>query len=159
VYYWQNLFKDVLNNLSPAPLLENERVFLRDRFGKPPNNLLNYGYAILRAMTARALISSGLLPTFGIHHKNKYNAYCLADYIMEPYRPFVDKLVLGIIAEKHEYEELTPSLKKKLLTIPVLNTIIEENVRPMMVALSHTTASVAACFLSEKRKILYPLML
>ena len=73
-YYWKNLF----------PKIEG---FTRDREGIPPNNLLNYGYAILRAVVARGLVSSGLLPTLGIHHHNRYNAYCLADDIMEPYRP------------------------------------------------------------------------
>jgi len=70
-YYWKNFF----------PMIEG---FIRDRNGEPPNNLLNYGYAILRAITARGLVGSGLLPTLGIHHANKYNAYCLADDIMDP---------------------------------------------------------------------------
>ena len=83
-YYWRNLFTNYPN-------------FVRDREGTPPNNLLNYGYAILRAIIARALVGSGLLPTLGIHHHNRYNAYCLADDIMEPYRPYVDQLVLDII--------------------------------------------------------------
>src|SRR5690606_23665243 len=75
-YYWQTIFSKYM-------------AFNRHRAGEPPNNLLNYGYAILRAVVARALVSSGLLPTLGIFHRNKYNAYCLADDIMEPYRPFV----------------------------------------------------------------------
>jgi CRISPR-associated protein Cas1 len=83
-YYWRNLF----------PTLPN---FVRGREGEPPNNLLNYGYAILRACVARGLVGSGLLPTLGIHHHNRYNAYCLADDIMEPYRPFVDDLVINIM--------------------------------------------------------------
>lgn len=80
VYYWNNFFPNIPQ-------------FTREREGIPPNNLLNYGYAILRAVIARSLVASGLLPTLGIFHRNKYNAYCLADDIMEPYRPFVDKLV------------------------------------------------------------------
>jgi CRISPR-associated protein Cas1 len=83
-YYWKNVFPKKVE-------------FFRGRTGDPPNNLLNYGYAILRAIVARGLVSSGLLPTLGIHHRNKYNAYCLADDIMEPYRPYVDQIVLGII--------------------------------------------------------------
>ena len=67
-YYWKNLFK-----------IDG---FTRDREGIPPNNLLNYGYAILRAVVARGLVSSGLLPTLGIHLHNRYIAYCLADDIM-----------------------------------------------------------------------------
>lgn len=85
-YYWKNMFPQIPN-------------FVRGREGLPPNNLLNYGYAILRAVVARSLVGSGLLPTLGIHHHNRYNAYCLADDIMEPYRPFVDKLVLEITDE------------------------------------------------------------
>lgn len=85
-YYWKNMFPQISN-------------FVRGREGLPPNNLLNYGYAILRAVVARSLVGSGLLPTLGIHHHNRYNAYCLADDIMEPYRPFVDKLVLEITDE------------------------------------------------------------
>lgn len=86
-YYWKNIFPD------------NED-FIRDRYEAEPNNLLNYGYAILRAVIARALVASGLLPTLGIHHHNRYNAYCLADDIMEPYRPYIDKLVLDISRKK-----------------------------------------------------------
>lgn len=83
-YYWANMFPNIPQ-------------FRRGREGVPPNNLLNYGYAILRAIVARSLVASGLLPTLGIHHHNRYNAYCLADDIMEPYRPFVDKLVAEIV--------------------------------------------------------------
>lgn len=98
-YYWKNLF---------VPYIDK---FIRGREAAPPNNLLNYGYAIIRAVIARALVSSGLLPTFGIHHHNRYNAYCLADDIMEPYRPYVDELVLNIIKSGQNYEELTKDLK------------------------------------------------
>lgn len=109
-YYWKNLFQ-----------IEG---FTRDRDGIPPNNLLNYGYAILRAVVARGLVVSGLLPTLGIHHHNRYNAYCLADDVMEPYRPYVDRLVCGMIKQGVDYTELTKELKGQLLTIPVLETHI-----------------------------------
>ena len=109
-YYWKNLFQ-----------IEG---FTRDRDGIPPNNLLNYGYAILRAVVARGLVVSGLLPTLGIHHHNRYNAYCLADDVMEPYRPYVDRLVCGMIKQGVDYTELTKELKAQLLTIPVLETHI-----------------------------------
>lgn len=88
--------------------------------GIPPNNLLNYGYAILRAIVARALVTSGLLPTLGIHHHNRYNAYCLADDVMEPYRPYVDELVYSIVKGHENYDELTKDLKTILLNIPTL---------------------------------------
>lgn len=142
-YYWKNLF----------PL---ELEFQRDRYGEPPNNLLNYGYAILRAVVARSLVASGLLPTLGIHHHNKYNAFCLADDIMEPYRPFVDDMVVTLVRDGEDFTELTPSIKKQLLTIPVIDVFIEEQKRPLMIAVQRTTASLAKCFSGNQRKIIYP---
>ena len=143
-YYWKNLFQ-----------IEG---FTRDRDGIPPNNLLNYGYAILRAVVARGLVVSGLLPTLGIHHHNRYNAYCLADDVMEPYRPYVDRLVCGMIKQGVDYTELTKELKGQLLTIPVLETHIAGKRSPLMVAVGQTTASLYKCFRGELRKISYPEM-
>ncbi len=143
-YYWNVLFKDYINN------------FKRGRFEAEPNNLLNYGYAILRAITARGLVASGLLPTLGIHHHNKYNAYCLADDIMEPYRPYVDVVVLDILEKEDNVAELTPALKSKLLQIPVVDVLIEGKKSPLMVAMQRTTASLNACFEGNQRKIKYP---
>jgi CRISP-associated protein Cas1 len=142
-FYWKNIF---------SPELE----FTRDRYGEPPNNLLNYGYAILRAIVARSLVGSGLLPTLGIHHHSKYNAYCLADDIMEPYRPFVDKIVLDIIKVDTDISELNNNIKKKLLAIPTLDVIMDEERKPIMVALHKTTASLAKCYSGEIKKIKYP---
>ena len=142
-YYWKNLFPQIPN-------------FVRGREGEPPNNLLNYGYAILRAVIARALVGSGLLPTLGIHHHNRYNAYCLADDIMEPYRPYVDELVVKIIGQNYDYAELTKELKALLLSIPVLDVAIDGKRSPLMVAASQTTASLAKCFKGEARNLSYP---
>jgi CRISPR-associated endonuclease cas1, NMENI subtype len=142
-YYWKNLFSDIPN-------------FVRGRDGAPPNNLLNYGYAILRAVVARSLVASGLLPTLGLHHHNKYNAYCLADDIMEPYRPYVDGLVLDIMSSTNDYTELTKDIKMKLLEIPVLDTMIGDKKSPLMIATQQTTASLYKCFSGEQRKMLYP---
>lgn len=144
VYYWKNLF------------LKECAGFIRKREGMPPNNLLNYGYAILRAVIARSLVCSGLLPTLGIHHHNRYNAYCLADDIMEPYRPYVDELVLEIMRSGIEYRELTTALKARLLNIPTLDVYINGKRSPLMVAATMTTASLAKCFSGEIRKIAYP---
>ena len=141
-YYWKNWFR-----------IEG---FTRDRDGIPPNNLLNYGYAILRAVVARGLVASGLLPTLGIHHHNRYNAYCLADDIMEPYRPYVDRLVYSIVRQGGNYAELTKELKVRLLTIPTLETNIAGKRSPLMVAVGQTTASLYKCFSGELRKISYP---
>lgn len=142
-YYWKNIFAIYTQ-------------FKRDPEGEPPNNLLNYGYAILRAVVARNLVASGLLPTLGIFHKNQYNAYCLADDIMEPYRPFVDKVVWNIVRMNGHYLELNPSMKKDLLGIPAMDVIINGEKSPLMVAVQKTTASLAKCFEGKTRKILYP---
>ncbi|NDV64838.1 type II CRISPR-associated endonuclease Cas1 [Bacteroides sp. 224] len=144
-YYWKTIFPNIPE-------------FTRDREGIPPNNLLNYGYAILRAVVARSLVSSGLLPTLGIHHHNKYNAYCLADDIMEPYRPFVDQLVIDIINNTPDYQVLTTDVKSKLLSIPVLDVKINGKRSPLMIAVGQTTASLYKCFSGEIRKIIYPTM-
>lgn len=145
VYYWQNAF----------PMIEN---FTRSREGVSPNNFLNYGYAILRAIVARALVSSGLLTTLGIHHRNKYNAYCLADDIMEPYRPYVDRLVMQLYDKYPNCEELTKELKAELLQIPVLDVVISGKKSPLMIAVSTTTSSLQKCYSGELRKIVYPII-
>ncbi|WP_455586864.1 type II CRISPR-associated endonuclease Cas1 [Bacteroides sp.] len=142
-YYWKNLFSNIEG-------------FTREREGIPPNNLLNYGYAILRAVVARALVISGLLPTLGIHHHNRYNAYCLADDIMEPYRPYVDELVFDIVRSGIDYNELGKDLKVRLLDIPTLEVKIGGKRSPLMVAVSQTTASLYKCFSGELRHIAYP---
>ena len=144
-YYWRNVFTTYPN-------------FVRDREGTPPNNLLNYGYAILRAIIARALVGSGLLPTLGIHHHNRYNAYCLADDIMEPYRPYVDQLVLDIIQYNSEISDITRDLKMRLLGIPMLDVVINGKRSPLMIAAQQTTASLARCFAGENKRISYPEM-
>lgn len=136
----------------------SQKDFTRQQKGVPPNNLLNYGYAILRASTARALISSGLLPGSGIFHRNKYNAYTLADDIMDPYRPFVDSLVYDIVQQKTDIKILSTELKSIFLTIPVLDVQIDGKLSPLMIALSRTTNSLYDCFRGRNRKILYPLL-
>ena len=141
--YWSGLFK-------------NQFEFTRDRNGDPPNNLLNYGYAILRAITARSLVGSGLLPTLGIHHSNKYNAYCLADDIMEPYRPYVDDIVYKITSQGSDCTELTVELKKQMLAICTVDIHFEDERSPLMVGMQRTTASLAQCFEGERRRITYP---
>lgn len=144
VYYWANIFPSIPN-------------FVRGRDEESPNHLLNYGYAILRAIVARSLVGSGLLPTLGIHHHNRYNAYCLADDIMEPYRPYVDKLVIDILNSGICYNEITKEIKIKLLNIPYIDVLINGQRSPLMVGVSQTTTSLYKCFSGESRKIIYPL--
>lgn len=145
VYYWKSLFGHI-----PG--------FIRDREGVAPNNLLNYGYAVLRAVVARSLVASGLLPTLGIHHHNRYNAYCLADDIMEPYRPYVDRLVYDITEQYSVDVELSKDIKAELLSIPTLDVVIGGKRSPLMIAALQTTASLYKCFSGELRKIAYPEM-
>lgn len=142
-YYWRNLFGE-------------DSGFVRRQEGDDPNGLLNYGYAILRAVIARSLVASGLIPTLGIHHSNKYNAYCLADDIMEPYRPYVDLMVVNLIRKFHLPPEISKETKKHLLTIPTIDVKMGKLSRPLMVAASMTTASLAKCYLGETRKLVYP---
>jgi CRISP-associated protein Cas1 len=141
-YYWKRIFTEVPE-------------FRRDRYGFPPNNLLNYGYAILRAIVARSLVGSGLLPTLGIFHRNQYNAYCLADDIMEPYRPFVDSAVCRILEQYEEWWSLNTEKKKILLSIPAMDVVIDNQKSPLLNAVQRTTASLARCFEGKGRKISY----
>ena len=142
-YYWQNL-------------LESHNNFKRERFGEYPNNFFNYAYAILRAIVARSLVASGLLPTLGIHHANRYNAYCLADDVMEPYRPYADKLVIDTIKKYPEEEEITKEIKTSLLSLPVTDVKINKQIRPLQLAVLETAQSLEDCFAGERRKIKYP---
>jgi CRISPR-associated protein Cas1 len=142
-FYWKVLFPDAWH-------------FVRHREGAAPNNLLNYGYAILRGIVARSLVGSGMLPTLGIFHHNKYNAYALADDIMEPYRPYVDLLVRQIIDETSNIAILTKELKARLLQIPSMDVMIDEEKSPLMIATQRTTASLAKCYSGESRKLIYP---
>lgn len=143
-FYWSHMFPSIPE-------------FTRSRDGAYPNALLNYGYAILRAVIARALVGSGLLPTLGIHHHSRYNAYCLADDIMEPYRPYVDRLVVQTMAECSDVE-VTTAIKSRLLTVPTLEVHISGQRSPLMVAASQTSASLTRCFSGESRRIAYPEM-
>lgn len=142
-YYWKTLFSAVNG-------------FTRHREGIYPNNLLNYGYALLRAIIARSLVASGMLPTLGIHHHNRYNAYCLADDIMEPFRPMVDKLVFTLVEQGKGLDVLDNNIKAELLQIPVLDVTINGKLSPLMIAAGLSAASLYKCYSGESRKISYP---
>ncbi len=140
-HYWKYLFDD----------------FTRERKGDAPNNFLNFGYAILRSMVARALVGSGLHATIGIFHKNKYNAYCLADDIMEPYRPYVDLLVVDWLTKTND-TLLDKAAKAHLLQLATYDVYINGVQRPLITALSITTSSLCKCFMGEQRIIHYPML-
>lgn len=142
-YYWKQLFGND---------------FIRERYGEPPNNMLNYGYAVLRAAVARALIGSGLLSTLGIHHHNRYNAYCLADDIMEPYRPFVDEIVFELNQLYPDLFILEKEIKAELLQILTVDVYYQKVKRPLMIGLSQTTSSLARCYNGEIKNINYPVI-
>ena len=142
-FYWKTLFVD-----NPRFTRGDEDIV---------NVMLNYGYAIVRAIVARALVGAGLIPTLGIHHHNRYDAYCLADDVMEPYRPYVDKLVVEIVEEGIPVT-FDIDVKRRLLEIPVREVIIDDVRRPLMLAVSQTANSLRKCFSGELRKLVYPAM-
>ena len=141
-FYWRNMFE--------------KDAFIRDPQGLPPNNLLNYGYSIVRAMMARALVGAGLLPTLGIHHHSRYDAYCLADDIMEPYRPFVDLKVMEMWKKGSITSDISSEQKRQLLGVTTMDVNISGHRSPMMLAVQTTAQSVQKCFSGEARKIIYP---
>lgn len=128
--------------------------FVRSREGVAPNNLLNYGYTLLRAATARALMGSGLLPAIGIFHRNRYNSFPLADDIMEPYRPYVDEIIFNLYANGEH--ELTKEVKAEIVRLLFTDTHFGKITRPLEVALTSTSASLVKCFNGTIKKIVYP---
>jgi len=145
-HYWEYIFAD-------------NPFFLRDRNGHPPNAWLNYGYAVLRACMARAIVGSGLIPTLGIHHRNKYNAYCLADDLMEPYRPVVDWAVCQLMEKMEPVNDIGKEVKHCLLSLPSTDVRINGEKSPVMVAMQRTSASLVKCYLGETRLVLLPEMI
>ncbi len=139
--YWKSLFGEE---------------FFRSREGETPNDMLNYGYAILRAGMARAIMGSGLFPSFGLFHKNRYNAFPLADDLMEPYRPYVDQIVFQLYEEGRR--KLDTYAKQELLRLFFKDTRFNSVTRPMEIGLSVTTASLVKCFKGETKQILFPLL-
>jgi CRISPR-associated protein Cas1 len=140
-YYWPQLFGDD---------------FLRRRFGQPPNTHLNYGYAILRAAVSRALTGAGLFPAFGIHHSNKYNAFCLSDDMMEPYRAYVDFYVWEMWVSGTITSDVSTSEKLELLKVLTCDVQMGSNIRPLMNAVSETATSLVKCYLGKSKKLSLP---
>ena len=142
-HYWERIFPD-------------NPFFLRDRKGHPPNAWLNYGYAILRATMARAIVAAGLNPALGIHHRNKYNAFCLADDLMEPYRPWADLAVCGLMQRTEPVSTLSREVKTVLLGLPAEDLRQNGEKSPLMVAMQKTVNSLVRCYTGELRKLALP---
>ena len=159
--YWQNVKSgDTDNREGIAAKIYWDALFgddfMRYRSGDSPNEMLNYGYTVLRAAVARSLMGSGLFPAFGIYHRNRYNAFPLADDIMEPYRPYVDEIVFDLYANGEQ--ELNKDVKAELLKLLYVDTVFDKVTRPLDLGLSVTTSSLAKCFSGDQKKILYPLL-
>jgi len=147
-FYWKNVFTNYN--------LEGIKDFKRFREGASPNNYLNYGYSLLRAIMARSIVGAGLLPTLGIHHRNRYNAYCLADDLMEPYRPMVDNVVCELLNAHPLNEDIPKEIKVELLKIAGMDVMMDGEKSPLMNATQRTAVSLVKCFNGEQRKLLYP---
>lgn len=159
--YYQNVKSGDSDNREgvAAKLYWNELFdgqFMRHRTGPSPNEMLNYGYTVLRAAVARSLIGSGLLPIIGVFHRNRYNAFPLADDVMEPYRPFVDEIVFYLYANGED--SLNKYSKSEILKLLYTDTFFENVTRPLDIGLSITTASLAKCYNGLEKKISYPLL-
>ena len=142
-HYWDNIFPEL-------------PVFLRERKGHPPNAWLNYGYAILRATMARAIVCAGLNPALGIHHRNKYNAFCLADDLMEPFRPFADRAVCRLMQRMEVNNELSREVKSEMLGLPAMDCRLNGEKSPLMVAMQKMVNSLVRCYGGELRKLALP---
>jgi len=144
-YYWKHLFDDVVAD------------FRRDRDAEGLNSVLNYGYSILRASMARAIVASGMLPTLGIHHRNQYNAFALADDLMEPYRPIVDVLAREMVQEAGEFADfLTPTNKQDILSLLAQGVLVEAQIQPLQNAMLTTAQSFAKCLTDKNEKLHFP---
>ncbi|MCS6820532.1 MAG: type II CRISPR-associated endonuclease Cas1 [Microscillaceae bacterium] len=141
--YWANLFP-------------KEIAFYRARTGNPPNHLLNYGYAIIRAAMARALAGAGLLATLGLHHHNRYNAFCLADDMMEPYRPWVDRAVCELVGSGEDYQAINKTHKIRLLNVLAEDSELKNETIPLMNAMQTSAVSLVKCFMGKSRKLVFP---
>jgi CRISPR-associated protein Cas1 len=130
--------------------------FRRFRDGPPPNNLLNYGYAIVRAGIGRAIAAAGLIPTLGVHHRNRGNPFCLADDLLEPYRPFVDWRVKGMLAEIPPPAELDRSAKTALLTLFNETVVVGGRRLPLLLAFHASAASLCRALTEGSRDLVLP---
>jgi CRISPR-associated protein Cas1 len=140
-FYWTQLFG---------------KEFKRERFGDYPNNLLNYAYSIIRAMMARSIVSTGLHPSLGVFHKNQYNAFCLADDLMEPFRPISDSLVFTMYSKYPAPSELNREIKSEILKVAYIDCIIDDKTSPLSLAASISCSSLVKCFDGQTKELMCP---
>ena len=139
-YYWPRLFG---------------RSFRRDYEAAGVNTLLNYGYAVVRALIARAIVAGGLHPAIGIHHHNQYNSLCLADDLMEPFRPWVDWLVYQIWIENKK-TKIDKDTKQNMLRLLSESVQINKKTMPLMVACHYLIADFKRCLDGSITRLKYP---
>lgn len=130
--------------------------FRRERDGAAPNPLLNYGYAVLRAATARAVVGSGLLAGVGLFHANRGDAFALASDLMEPFRPFVDGVVWELHAAGLTDGELDRARKAHLLAVLNLGVAMDGQAMPLLLALQRAAASLAESFVAKRNVLRLP---
>jgi CRISPR-associated protein Cas1 len=135
------------------PLLMGDD-FRRDRNAAGPNALLNYGYAILRSGTARAVMAAGLHPSIGIHHENRGNPMCLVDDLMEPFRPMVDEAVFHLI--KSGEHEVTRDAKAILASVLIRDMETDAGTTPVATCLIRLATSLAHAFEGKRQDLDLP---
>jgi CRISPR-associated protein Cas1 len=138
------------------PRLFGDSAFLRRRDGGGPNALLNYGYAVLRAAVARAICASGLHPSLGLHHGNRYDAFCLADDLMEPFRHVVDAVVVSIVRERGTAAPLDRESKIDILSVLSGRFDANGERRTLFDWLSQVAASLARIYLGSRESLELP---
>ena len=129
--------------------------FRRDRSSPGINSLLNYGYTVLRAATARAVVAAGLHPSLGIHHRSRADDMCLVDDLMEPFRPLVDLTVVRLVAGG--FDDVTPTAKKELAGVTAVDLQTEMGTTPVGTCLARLATSLGLAFESGEAKLDLPL--
>jgi CRISPR-associated protein Cas1 len=138
------------------PLLFGDPAFRRDRDAADQNRLLNYGYVVLRSVVARGICAAGLHPSIGIHHHNRYDAFRLADDLMEPLRPRVDREVAIMVAEHGGEVEMAGSAKARLVEAVLGDVVLDGETRLMPDAVSRMSASLVDVLAGERRALAIP---
>lgn len=142
-YYWERILPEIDG-------------FQRSREGFPPNNYFNYAYSLVRAAMARAIVGTGLIPSLGIFHKNKYNPFCLADDMIEPFRPILDCTIVQIIRRFGINENLNKEIKTELLKTLAMDIKIGGETSPLMIACNRSVQSLFKCYDGISRKLILP---